>query len=264
MLDTRQVEEQLSLIDPGLRLVYLPEAESTNTSAWQYYTPEEALPDRVLVITDHQVSGRGRAANTWHAQPGAGLTLSLLVQSKINAEFSGLLPIAAGLAVSEAMQLLSITVGLKWPNDIMFADKKIGGILCESRINNNSVTGAVIGIGLNINDDPGKFPPEIQESASSLAFEFGKIFSREDILQHICSRLYFWIDKIVLLETKYIAGRWVEDAIFLDQEIVMNVGDNLIDGIFKGITLHGEARIDCHGEILNVNSGIMSKLRNKK
>ena len=114
-------------------------------------------PHGTLVTATEQTSGRGRQGRSWSAAPGDALLLSLLVRS-----VSPLLPLAAAVAVCEAVEPLQAAI--KWPNDVWVERRKVAGILLEGRPQEGW---AVVGIGLNVNTRA--FPPELADSATSLA-----------------------------------------------------------------------------------------------
>ena len=98
-------------------------------------------PDGVVVGAEHQTAGRGRRGRTWEAPPGASLLVSVLLRPA-----PALVTLAAGLAAAGACEAVAgVTVGLKWPNDLMVGEAKVGGILAEA------VAGAaVVGLGVNL------------------------------------------------------------------------------------------------------------------
>ncbi|SNS17823.1 BirA family transcriptional regulator, biotin operon repressor / biotin-[acetyl-CoA-carboxylase] ligase [Noviherbaspirillum humi] len=107
----------------------------------------------VLLAAEHQTAGRGRAGRTWHSAPGGSLAFSLAWRfARPLAALVGL-PLAVGVAVAEALAMFELTVQLKWPNDVLYEERKLGGILVESRdVSDAGAPGcwAVIGIGLNL------------------------------------------------------------------------------------------------------------------
>lgn len=108
---------------------YLAQAVSTNDLA---LAAAAAGEDWALVVADEQSRGRGRLRRQWHSPPGVGLYLSLLYRPRLAPEDLAKLTLAAGLAVALAMERVTgLTPGLKWPNDLLLAGKKCGGILCE-------------------------------------------------------------------------------------------------------------------------------------
>lgn len=99
-------------------------------------------PDGVVVGADHQTAGRGRLGRPWESRPGASLLVSVILRPA-----PALVTLAAGVAAAEACA--GVEVRLKWPNDLMLGDAKLGGILSE-------LVGdaAVVGLGLNLSWAP--------------------------------------------------------------------------------------------------------------
>jgi BirA family biotin operon repressor/biotin-[acetyl-CoA-carboxylase] ligase len=129
--------------------------DSTNARA-RDLAPRGA-PHGTLVTADEQSAGRGRQGRSWSAAPGDALLMSLLVR-----EVRPLLPLAAAVAVCDAVEPLEAAV--KWPNDVWIDRRKVAGILLEGRPQEGW---AVIGIGLNVRTR--EFPPDLGETATSLA-----------------------------------------------------------------------------------------------
>lgn len=139
-------------------------------------------PHGTLVTAAEQTAGRGRQGRTWTAPAGKALLMSLVVRPV--AERHTLLPLAAGLAVSEAVESLApVSCQIKWPNDVLIGDpprasarrggrrspdsigRKVAGILIEARPGEGW---AVLGIGLNVAIEPHELPEELRETATSI------------------------------------------------------------------------------------------------
>ena len=142
---------------------------STSDRALELARKEElALP--LLILADQQTGGRGRGSNQWWAAKGS-LTFSLLIDSQqfgIASFKWPVLSLSTGLAICEALEQISPggDFGVKWPNDVYCAGRKICGILIESP--SASKGRVIIGIGLNVNNSLAAAPNEIQASATSL------------------------------------------------------------------------------------------------
>lgn len=129
----------------ALQVEVATEVDSTNAALWR--CPATATP-RVL-LAELQTSGRGRRGRRWISAPGDSLCLSLRWQSGLPLNAQGPLPLVAGLACAEALRGLGAAVQVKWPNDLVCAAGKLGGILVEARARDGG-SDAVIGIGLNL------------------------------------------------------------------------------------------------------------------
>ncbi|MGH7497455.1 MAG: biotin--[acetyl-CoA-carboxylase] ligase [Gemmatimonadales bacterium] len=117
------------------------------------------------VVAEEQVGGRGSRGRIWLSPPG-GLWLSVLLRPT-SASGLDLLSLRAGLAVSRVLSAMLVgePVRLKWPNDLMLADRKVGGILCEARWQGESLGWVVVGIGLNVTNP---VPEALQGIATNL------------------------------------------------------------------------------------------------
>src|SRR6266571_151982 len=96
---------------------------------------EDGAPAWTLVAAGHQTAGRGRLGRTWSSEPGGSLLFSLVLRPDMQPEDVGLLTLAAGVAMAAACKdEAALEVRCKWPNDLLLGDRKVGGILSESRV----------------------------------------------------------------------------------------------------------------------------------
>ena len=118
------------------------------------------------VVAGEQTAGRGRAGRRWHSPPGAGLWMSVLLETDGGAG-SGVLPLAAGVSVARALEEASgAPMGLKWPNDILSGRGKIAGILCEAH--GRDARAAIVGIGVNVRRPEEGYPTGLEAHAAFL------------------------------------------------------------------------------------------------
>ena len=130
-------------------LEVFPEIESTNS----YLLQQDAPPAGCfrVALADHQTAGRGRMANRWYSAPRSGICLSLAYTFAEPPGNPAALTLAAGVAVVLALESLGLRgAGLKWPNDIIVSDGKLGGMLTEVHPGSDAVSTVVIGIGINV------------------------------------------------------------------------------------------------------------------
>lgn len=141
----------------GLPYLYLPAAPSTNQLLKDQ--AQQGLPAGALLVTDHQVAGRGRLGRTWISEAGKDLTFSFLLRPEISPTRVHLVVLAASLAVARVVESVAGLEGrvlIKWPNDVLVDGRKVCGILAESSMDMDQVHWVVVGIGLNVNGDPGE------------------------------------------------------------------------------------------------------------
>lgn len=104
------------------------------------------------VVAEHQTAGRGQRGNTWEAEPGKNLTFSTVLQPKnLRVERHFILSILAATSILRVLSQYAAGFCIKWPNDIYWNDRKIGGILIENELEGKRVCRSIIGIGLNLN-----------------------------------------------------------------------------------------------------------------
>ena len=179
MLFTNLIQTNLQTSFIGRNIEYFSFTDSTNDDAFEFINNNQAK-NGMLVITDNQKNGRGRRNNKWLSSPGNNLTFSLILK-KPNDSNLGLFSILIGVSIIKGIKsFTNINYNLKWPNDIILNNKKIGGILIET---NRSSPFFVIGVGLNVNAQ--EIPSEIEKIASSLRIEKNTPIQREPLLAFI-------------------------------------------------------------------------------
>jgi len=155
---------------PGPRWIHRDETGSTNDDLRRL--AEAGLPEGSVVVADRQTAGRGRLGRVWQSPAGAGVWMSILFRPVgMETRLAGLLPLAAGLAAARTLRGLGADVWLMWPNAVLYGDKKLCGILCESVSAGVRLELAVVGMGLNLFQTPDDFGPELAGTATSLAIE---------------------------------------------------------------------------------------------
>lgn len=181
-LDERSLQRALMI--PGgfvAALRVLPSVESTNTALVQ--AAQDGAPHASVVVAEEQTAGKGRLGRTWTAPARSGLFTSILVRPDSPAPAWSWLPLLAGLAARDAVSRAAhLEIGLKWPNDLVVgsgeaADRKLGGILCETVPGG---AGVVVGIGLNVTLREDELPVP---QATSLALVGAETTDRDTLLR---------------------------------------------------------------------------------
>ena len=147
------------------------------------------------VLAGEQTSGRGTKGRGWHSAPGLGLYVSFILRGPEDGAvpFPHLVPLAAGLAASDAiLEAAGLETRLKWPNDILFEGKKLGGILAEG-VGAGSAGGFVIvGIGLNVRHAAADLPGDLWMTATSLRLAGRREAGVEALFGALCGTLERW------------------------------------------------------------------------
>lgn len=179
MYDLAALESELQGTIFAGKLHFAAVTGSTNTDAAE--AARAGAPQGAVYFADEQTAGRGRGNHVWHSAAGEGLYVSALLRPQLPAACLPLLPLAAGLAAAEAVQLAAeLAVDLRWPNDLLIGARKTGGILAEAQSEAGSITYAVIGIGINVHQRT--FDPGLATPATSLDVESGRYISRQAVL----------------------------------------------------------------------------------
>lgn len=169
----------------GQSLLYFPQLGSTSTHLKKLSSDEVA--HGTLCITDHQTKGRGQYERDWESKPGKNLTFTLAFKPTFAERFHVLTLTCAKVLVDQIEDNLGLKSSIKWPNDVIIDDKKVGGLLTETTFSGNKLDRLLVGIGLNVNQD--KFSEELDEVATSLKKEFGHKIDREKFLAEYLSRV---------------------------------------------------------------------------
>jgi len=147
----------------GREVIYYPCVSSTMDVAAR--EARRGAPEGTVIIAGAQTAGRGRQGRSWLSLPG---NLFLTVVLRPSPEWLPQLIMLASVGTARTLERLGLRPGIKWPNDVLVAERKICGILTEAALRGGEVDYALVGIGMNVALDPGRFP-EIAATATSLA-----------------------------------------------------------------------------------------------
>lgn len=257
MLFTSLVQANLNTREIGRTMDCFTKTESTNDDAWDMF--KEDGPSGYVVGAEIQSKGRGRRGNTWHTSPDKGLAFSILLRPMTPVSQSGLFSIATAVAIHKALNEYKIDTQVKWPNDILINGKKVAGILCESRISGNKISGLVIGIGLNVNNRSEDFSSELLQTSSSLFISNGQTFQRERILASILNTLERIFDELINIGPGNIISYWESACSHLNKNITIKHESKEIVGQFLSIDESGSAILDINGQKKEFNGGVILK-----
>ena len=192
----------------GKDIHFLPDCHSTNDMALQALRQKEATEGSIF-ITNHQTRGKGQRGNSWETKPGENLTFSLVLQPKfLDLSEQFLLNMAISNAIRRCFQEYVPGLLVKWPNDLVIPGfGKIGGILIENLVGSKGWEYAVVGIGLNINQNQFTSP-----QATSLSLVTGNSYPLEELFKLL----------VVHLEQAYIALKKGKNAV-LTQEYLQHL-----------------------------------------
>ncbi len=148
------------------------------------------LPEGYVIAANSQTSGRGQRGAVWESEPGANITMSLLLRPCcIGADHMFLVSKVVALGICEFLEQYGKPFSIKWPNDIYFEDKKICGVLIENQLMGSNILYSIVGIGLNVNQKKffGDAPNPI-----SMCHVYNRAFDRQEVLNGLLSAIDKW------------------------------------------------------------------------
>ena len=224
----------------GKPVIHLPTCHSTNTYARNLAAKEKIIEGTVVIATE-QTAGRGQMGNSWESEPYQNFTLSVILRPtflKVSDQFH--INIAISLGIYNFLhEYLGDQLKIKWPNDILCENYKLGGILIENVLKGSQIDHTIIGMGLNINQQHFKTAPR----ASSLKLLTGIHYNLEELLPKLLKNLeetYLRLrqNQIEALRNEYLQHlfRWQEKYTFKT--------DVLFEGKIVGLDQFGRLEIE--------------------
>jgi len=213
----------------NLEIKFYKEIDSTNNEAKKIFNEKP-----LLIIANKQTAGRGRQGHSFFSPNG--LYFSYVLPFK---EYP-LLTLSVGIAIAQAFRKQGISIKLKWVNDIIYKDRKLGGILCE-----HHQDALIIGVGLNIY--PTVFPEALKDKAISL----DKTIDSNLLLVAIINELYILFN----MTPQQLIELWKEANWTLNKEIQFTYNNEILSGKAIDIALNGSLIIATTKGLINLDSG---------
>ncbi len=165
-------------------------AQTTSTNDVAKQLARDGAPEGTVVLAEQQQRGRGRQGRSFVSPAGVGIYMSLLLRPQVDLSRLPQLTLVAAVAAAEAIaEVSSLSIELKWPNDVMIHDKKAGGILTESVFQASLSPVAIVGIGINVNTALEQFPADLRHQVTSLALAAGRCVPRPPLIAALLARL---------------------------------------------------------------------------
>jgi len=237
----------------GQNLIKLLAVDSTNTFLKNLESKSEPLPEGTVIMADHQFAGRGQQESTWQAEPGKNLTISILLKPKflpLNKQF--LLNMAISIAINKALSnYVPIGITIKWPNDIYYLNKKLGGILIENTIVGSAIKTAVIGIGLNVNQQ--LFTEELASKATSLHQILQQDVNLDELLNEICSQIESLYLQLKTGAYIFLTEAYVDKLYKINSPSMYRHNGEVFEGTITGVTESGLLNVLKDGKAVQFN-----------
>jgi BirA family biotin operon repressor/biotin-[acetyl-CoA-carboxylase] ligase len=207
-------------------------------------------PEGLVLVADHQAAGRGRLGRAWEAPPRAGLAVSVLLRPAVDPARWPWLPLLTGLAVVDALtRVCGVPAGLKWPNDVLVPEpvrgrppeqgerRKVCGVLAEAVSAADGASAAVVGFGLNVDQERDELPVP---TATSLRLAGAATLDRDTVLRAclraLAVRYRRWADAAGDPRASGVGAAYREACLTLGQEIEVRLpGRDAVRGVAEGV-----------------------------
>lgn len=222
----------------GQNFVTIKQVDSTNNFLKELVSNSKPLMEGTVIMAEHQFAGRGQQQNGWHAEPGKNLTFSLLLKPHFVpvAEQYDLVRIVS-LGVFDAfLPLLGEKLKIKWPNDIYYSDKKLGGILIENMIQGGQIKNAIIGIGININQE--NFPENLSH-AISVKQILHQDYDLKTLISEICRHIEAYYLNLKAGKNAHIRETYLNRLYWLNEKKIFRSKDGEFEGVIKKVKDNG-------------------------
>ncbi len=233
-----------------LEIFHYPSLGSTNTRAKELALN---IPHHFLVICDEQTAGRGRRGRSWLSNQGLDLTftLGLYIEDEIMNFFR--YTIITALSVYEVLSEYSPHFAIKWPNDILWKDKKICGILSEMITEAKDIRNVLIGVGININSEAAL------ETAQTLQEITGQSHDLNLLLSEFIKKIFSYLPLIHQGRFPEILELWKQNLAWMGQEVVLTEGDHVMTGTLIDASEDGSLLLQDKSGIRHIHSGDLNR-----
>jgi BirA family biotin operon repressor/biotin-[acetyl-CoA-carboxylase] ligase len=237
------------LFQARLRLRKTPEIlwresiDSTNSEAERELAAGRSAP--FIVLARKQTAGRGRLGRRWHSEDAGNLYASFAFRPNLEPTQLQTFTLWMGLNVCDCVRnACRIQPMVKWPNDILYHDRKLGGMLTEARIDADQTRDLIFGLGLNVNTDTRLWPEDIQTRATSLRDASGGALDLNHLAAAASSRILAAYDRFVAGEHREsFAEMWRRHDALFERDVTVVVSGKALRGRALGIDEAGALRL---------------------
>ncbi|MDX8389215.1 MAG: biotin--[acetyl-CoA-carboxylase] ligase [Mariprofundaceae bacterium] len=223
----------------GWKHLFFDEVDSTNSEALRQ--ARDGADEGLVIVANLQQRGRGRMQRPWHTFADEALAMSILLRpgERIVINKVAQVSLVAAVALCQALRNFAPELVLKWPNDLLFAGKKVAGILTEMQSHHQHVEAVVVGMGINLLPPATGWPHDIIGTATDLSTVSGKTLSKQVILESIeeaFDQLYHnWLTD----GFSSIAKQWWHYHGYSGQQVRVHSGGRYISGVAEALNNDG-------------------------
>lgn len=222
-------------------IIKLNAIDSTN-SYLKRLSSKEVIKDFTVAITNYQTKGRGQMGTQWSSQESKNLMFSVFkVINNTKVEDNFYISMVVAISILEALKSFKIkNLKVKWPNDILSEEKKIGGILIENVIKQTNISASIIGIGINVNQTLFDNLPQ----ASSMRLISGRVYDLDEVLHLILKKLKHYFKLLDQIQFGLLKNTY-EDYLFRKDKpsTFRNNKGEMFSGFIKGVSNSGNLQV---------------------
>lgn len=273
MKSSPQSEQLKAMIkgDFGRNIINMDTVDSTNSVAM--YLADKGAQHGTVVLSESQTKGKGRLGRHWESPGGMNIYMSLILRPTIKTEDATLLTVIAAVGCARAIiEAADINVGIKWPNDLMSGDKKLGGILTEIKSVSGDILFSVTGIGINVNTELEGLPSGVRPIATSVCSEAiksgkGEAVSnirllRDSLISGALNEMGQWYSVTVTEGRKPLLDEWRRLTSTLGKALKVKIGEEVVTGVAEDIDEYGMLLLRLQsGGLKRISSGDVTLLQ---
>ena len=262
ILRQNDIKQGLKTKVVGKETHLFPEIASTNTLAMEMAT--QGAAEGTVVIAELQTGGKGRLGRKW-ISPKGNLYLSVILRPNIPMHKAPIITLMGAVAVTSAIRnLCNVRVAIKWPNDLLIANRKVSGLLTEMSAEQDRIRHLVLGIGVDVNMEQDSLPPDLRPLATTLAAEAGTKINRTELLREILRQLDYWYQAF-LSNTAGVLREWEKLNMTIGNHITVSGAGETLEGLAQGIDEEGRLIVlRDDGSTRHVAAGDVSIVKGKK
>ncbi len=201
------------------------------------------LADGTIITAEVQTEGCGRRGRTWISPPGDSLLASMMLKPAIAPQQATLATPILAIAVVDALAAQGLATQIRWPNDVVVAERKIAGILAQAILEGEQLTSLVISVGINGNQDEATLSA-IDRPATSYRCETGRTIAPEGLLTALVDAFDPLWDLFLREGFEPIAGRWRSHQVLLGLHVDLDLGEKRCSGTVVAFPDDGSIEIE--------------------
>ncbi len=223
-------------------ITHLTEVNSTNLYLKRLIENGLKIEEGTVVITNYQTKGRGQMGNSWFADPNYNLLFSVLIQPVMVKPMNQfVISRMISVAIQKTLSQYVSGIKIKWPNDIYYGNKKVGGILIENILQGHQIVNSIVGVGLNINQP---VFPDYLPNPISLRQICGKELEVEKLLCQILDRLFLLYDVLRDNKEENFEEEYKSHLYQLNERKMYKDDKGVFEGLITDVLLTGHLEVE--------------------